>query len=81
MGLYATMTDQELLAEIKEYQAALKATAIGGGVGVIAGEGRRVEIVQSNTGEARLALRELLNEAANRGLIDRQGGAIAVEIG
>lgn len=81
MGLYSTMTDQELLAEIKQYRDAIKATALGGGVGVIAGEGRRVEIVQSNMSEARLALRELLVEAENRGLIDGSGGAIAVEIG
>lgn len=81
MGLYSTMTDQELLAEIKQYRDALKAVAIGGGVGVVASEGRRVEYVQGNSGEARLALRELLVEAQNRGLIERTGGAIAVEIG
>src|SRR3546814_8459444 len=78
MGLYSTMTDQELLAEIKQYRDALKAVAIGGGVGVVAGEGRRVEYVQGNSGEARLALRELLVEAQNRRLIERTGGAIAV---
>lgn len=81
MGLYSTFTDQQLLAEIKEYQGAIKAVAIGGGVGVVAGEGRRVEFVTGNVGAARTELRELVHEAVSRGLMNSSGGAIAVEIG
>lgn len=82
MRPYEHLTDEQLLAEIEEYRAAIKKVAIGGGVGVVAGEGRRVEYVQSNLEAARLALRELYTEAALRGLTTGEsGGAIPVEIG
>lgn len=78
-----TMTDEQLLAEIKEYQAALKSRAMGGGVAVVAGEGRRVEYVGSDIALLQTALRDLITEAKSRGLIcdNGSGGAIAVEIG
>ena len=82
MRLYADLTDEQLSAEISEYRAAIKAVAVGGGVGVVAGEGRRVEYVAGNVIEARTALRDLLAEARIRGLpIADGGGAIPVEIG
>lgn len=82
MRPYEHLTDEQLTAEIREYQAAIKAVGIGGGVGVVAGEGRRVEYVASNLDAARLALRELFTEADMRGIGSGSGGgAIAVEIG
>lgn len=83
MRLYADLTDDELSAEISEYRAAIKKVATGGGIAVVAGEGRRVEYVSGNVGEARTALRDLLAEASYRGLpiAGTGGGAIPVEIG
>jgi diaminopimelate decarboxylase len=82
MRLYADLTDEQLSAEISEYRAAIKKVALGGGIGVVAGEGRRIEYAEGNVNEARTALRDLLAEAAYRGLeIGEGGGAIPVEIG
>lgn len=81
MGLYGSLTDEELKAEIAEYRAAIKKAAMGG-VGVVAGEGRRLEYTAGNMSIARTELRELLTEAAARGMeIGEGGGAIPVEIG
>lgn len=83
MRLYADLTDEQLLAEISEYRGAIKQVAMGGGVGVVAGEGRRIEYTSGNVGEARTALRDLLAEAYLRGMAigGDGGGAIPVEIG
>ena len=82
MRLYADLTDEALLAEIAEYRAAIKKVAMGGNVGVVAGEGRRIEYTAGNIEAARLELRELFAEAADRGLaVGSGGGAIPVEIG
>jgi hypothetical protein len=79
-GPYSDLTDVALAAEIVAYRAALREVTLGGGVAVVAGEGRRTEFVQSNLGELRLALRELLAEQARRGN-GPYGRAIGVEIG
>jgi len=82
MRPYADLTDEQLVAEIAEYRAAIKKAAIGGGVGVVAGEGRRIEYTAGNVGEARRELRELYTEATERGLPVGDGaGATPVEIG
>lgn len=82
MRPYEHLTDEQLLAEIAEYRAAVKKVALGGEVGVVAGEGRRVEFVASNLDAARLELRELYAEAAYRNIGSGEGGgAIPVEIG
>lgn len=81
MGIYTSLTDEDLEAEISEYRGAIKKAAMGG-VGKVAGEGRMIEYVAGNLGDARLALRELYAEASRRGLnFGDRGGAIAVEIG
>lgn len=82
MGRYSGETEEWLLAEIAQYREAIKTATIGGGVGVVAGEGRRVEFVSCNAGEARKELRELEAELARRpGYEDRRSWAIPVEIG
>ncbi|MET0373960.1 MAG: hypothetical protein ABW128_06845 [Rhizorhabdus sp.] len=81
MRPYINMTDDELTAEITATFAARK-TAIGGGVAVVAGEGRRIEYTRSNLSGLDRTLRDLGFEARKRGLpIGGIGGAIAVEIG
>jgi hypothetical protein len=81
MGIYTSLSDEDLANEIAEYRAAVKKASLGG-VGKVAGEGRMIEYVQGNIGDARLALRELYAEAARRGLdTGPSGSAIAVEIG
>lgn len=81
-GLYTDLTDEALVAEIKSYHAAIGKQSKSG-IGVIAGEGRRIEFTRANIRDARTELRNLLNEARRRGLPigDGSGGAIAVEIG
>lgn len=81
-GLYANMDDDALLAEINVFRQAIRKQSLSG-VGVIAGEGRRIEFTNSNISEARTELRNLMAEARRRGLsiADGFGGAIAVEIG
>lgn len=76
-------TDAELIAEIKQYQAAKREVNIGGGVGKVQGEGRLVEFTKANAGGIDVELRELYAEAKRRGLgeFSGYGGAIAVEIG
>lgn len=84
MRPYFSLTDEQLLSEIAQYRAALKEVTIGGGVGVIAGEGRRLEMTKADRNGIRAELRALYAEAAERGLEgyeDDCGGAIAVEIG
>lgn len=81
MRPYADLTDEELKAEIAEFRLAIKQAAKGG-VGVVAGEGRRLEYTAGNMNIAYAALRDLYAEAAERGLaIGQGGGAIPVEIG
>lgn len=82
MRPYADLTDDELTAEIKQYRDARKEALFGGGVGVIAGEGRRIEYTKTSVGGLDQELRLLYYEARARGLpIGGTGGAIAVEIG
>lgn len=80
----AFFTDEQLVEEIKQYAAARREVSTGG-IGVIAGEGRRIEF--SSTPDRIRALnsdlRAMLYEARQRGL--PIGGdpqyAIAVETG
>lgn len=81
MQPYDDLTDEELLAEIAEYRAAMKAAAIGGGFEEVAGEGRKIKYFGTDVAACRAALRELMLEAQDRGLACETGGAIAVEIG
>lgn len=75
------LTDEALLAEIATYRNAIREASTNG-VGVIAGEGRRVEFTTSNVQIARDELRELLRVARCRGLaIGGVAGALPVEIG
>lgn len=75
------LTDEALLAEIAAYRGAIREVATTN-VGVIAGEGRRVEFTKSNVTVAQTALRELLFIARQRGLaIGGSGAALSVEIG
>lgn len=53
---------------------------MGGGVAVIAGEGRRIEYTKANAGSLEAELKNLIAEAAVRGLVVTRGGAINVEI-
>lgn len=45
---FAGMTDEELQAKITKYSEAIEQVATGG-VGVVAGEGRRMEYTQGNS--------------------------------
>lgn len=81
-GLYADMSDEALVAEIYNLRDSVRKVA-SRGIASVAGENRRVEFTAANINEARTELRNLLGEAARRGLsiADGMGGAIAVEIG
>lgn len=82
IGLYAKLSNEQLEAKIEEFHAAIQKTSMNG-VGVIAGEGRRIEYTSANLGAARTELRMLLTEARSRGMTigDGSGTGIAVEIG
>ncbi len=82
MRPYADLTDRALSDEIKQYRDARREALFGGGVGVIAGEGRRIEYTKTSIGGLDADLRLLYYEARMRGMaIGGTGGAIAVEIG
>lgn len=82
MGRYSGETVEWLIAEIAEYRAAIKKATLGGGIGVVAGEGRRIEITKLDAQAANTVLRDLEAELARRpGYEDRAQWAIAVEIG
>lgn len=75
------LTDAALLAEIAAFRAAIRKAAMNG-VGVVQGEGRRIEFTSSNVAIAQGELRELLRVARDRGMaIGGTGGGIGVEIG
>jgi hypothetical protein len=79
MRLYEDFTDEELAAEIAAYRGAIRKADLND-VGVVAGEGRRVEFTRSNVGSARTALRDMLAEW-NRRNGRHGGGSILLEIG
>lgn len=82
MGRYSGETVEWLLDEITQYRDAIKAAILGGDIGVVAGEGRRIEIFKCDPRAANETLRELEAELARRpGYEDRRTWAIAVEIG
>lgn len=74
-------TDEQLREEWRQYRAARKKSAQGG-IGVVAGEGRRLEFTPGQVGTIDLELREIGVEARRRGL-DWAGdaSAITVEVG
>lgn len=86
-GLYADISDEDLVTKIRAFRDARDELAGGGMVAKVQGEGRMVEYVRSDiTGSSKAlntALRNYLAEAARRGLPigDGLGGAILVEIG
>lgn len=82
MADYRGLSDDDLRAKITRYEAAIEEIDLGGGVAVIAGEGRRMEYVQANASKARETLEDLYYERSRRWPADypRQGRAIAVRI-
>ena len=82
MADYRGLSDAELAGKITRYETAIEKIDLGGDVAVIAGEGRRMEIVQANAGAARNTLEDLYCERARRqpGLFPRRGRAIGVRI-
>lgn len=82
MGLYRLKTEEWLLTEIAEYEEAIKKATLGGGIGVVAGEGRRIEITECDVDKAMRTLRDLVAELARRpGYEAYRTYAISVEIG
>lgn len=80
MNPYGRLTEEQLLAEIAQYEAAAKEFALGGDIAVIAGEGRRVEYTRRDGKAVNNALRELYAEAADRGLDGFTGGGRAIPV-
>jgi hypothetical protein len=77
-------SDDELVQTILAYRKAIRDVAMGGGVGVVAGENRRLEFTQANVKLAQTAMRDLLGEASDRGLPIGGAdisGSLAVEFG
>lgn len=83
MSPYKNLTDQQLLDKIAQFQAAYEELALGDGIAVIAGEGRRLEYTKRDGRAISNILRECYAEAQSRGLsgYDSRGGAIPVRIG
>lgn len=83
MGRFSHLSVEALQAEVADYEAAIKAVALGGGVGVVVGEGRRMEITRPDVGRAETALRDLRAELARRPGYEhlRDIGGIALEVG
>lgn len=77
-SLYSDLTDEQLAAKIVQFRDAQDELALGGGVAVIAGEGRRIEYTRSQSGKLASALIELLAERDRRG--GTSGGALPIWI-
>lgn len=60
--------DDALVVEIKAMVAARREVLHGSGVGVIAGDNRRVEFVRANIDKLNSELKSILFEARSRGL-------------
>jgi hypothetical protein len=82
MADYRALTDADLSAKIGRYEDAIEKIDLGGDVAVIAGEGRRMEIVQANASGARQTLEDLYYERSRRfpDQFPRRGRAIGVRI-
>jgi len=65
MGIYSDLDDEELAAKIIQLRDAVE-TAAGGGVAVIAGEGRRMEYTRANSSGLKELLRAALSERDSR---------------
>lgn len=76
---YSTLTDEELAAKVTELRNALEATSIGGGVAVVAGEGRRMEYTSANRADLRQFYQAALREQQRRDPNWDGGGALLVE--
>jgi hypothetical protein len=79
MALYDDLTLVELDAKIVELRTKIETVASGGGVSVIAGEGRRKEFTKSNLDALRALLQDALNAKEKLGNNGRlRGRAIGV---
>jgi hypothetical protein len=83
MGIYSSLTDEELAAEILEYREARKAVTLGGNGGVgtvkrVTDGDRTIEYTSANLGALDRELRALLAEQSRRST-GSAGRAIAVE--
>lgn len=65
MGFYSDLTDEELAAKVTELRDAYEKT-IGGGVAVIAGNGRRMEYTRADSKALMGLLRDAQNEQDER---------------
>lgn len=63
--MYADLTDEELDAKIIELRGKLE-TVAGGGVSVIAGEGRRKEFARGNSTDLKRLYQDAVNEREKR---------------
>ncbi len=73
------LNDQELAALIVELRTGLKEAMLGGGVAVVAGEGRRLEYTRANIDDLKRELTAALREKGRRDPDFDVAGAIAVE--
>lgn len=73
------LDDVELRALVTELRSGVKEAMIGGGVAVIAGEGRRMEYTRANLKDLKAELAAAQRELARRDPNYDAGGALAVE--
>lgn len=66
MARYSDLTDEELQGKITSFRNALEELALGGGVSVVAGEGRRMEFTRSNIKDCERLLEALEAEWDSR---------------
>lgn len=77
--MYSDLTDLELDEKIVELRTKVEQVVGGGGVAVLAGEGRRVEYTRGNVAGLEALLTEARNEKERRGNGGRlRGRAIGV---
>lgn len=63
---YESLSDEDLQAKIDKFNAALEEIALGGEVAKIQSDGRLMELVRGNTGQADTILGLLLDEQEMR---------------
>jgi hypothetical protein len=74
------LTGEELDALIAELRDAYKAAMLGGGVGSVQGEGRKIEYTRANISNLRAELRAALREKERQDPNYEGGNALMVEL-
>ena len=77
---FANLTDQQIIAKIQKLQCAIEDAVSGDKITVVAGEGRRMEVMKANIGEAKRMMSDYESEYYSRNPDKRPRGGRAIGV-